>query len=463
MHRNDGLARKGLFCGIILAAALLFAMLPTLISGVRADGEETGIKTVDVTDDDVHKDKYLSGYYEGTVNKDGSGVRELPGSKSKVDGTKKDDILKTSKGKQVVLNKGAKVYIFGEQRDSDADIWYHVQCTFENEVFVGYVYSGRVTVADAVITFTPTPTLTPEETATPVPSQEGKNELKEPTSTPNETTQNMTDTAKKNPLSIWKLLLILLAAFISFVVIYMIVNHYAEKKIDEEMKHAPDRDYTLPHLEGESDEDYERARRKARKKEVARDFKDQRKRNIADELELDADQVGEIEDFDNFKINMDGVFDDYTETQESVSAAVAEAVSEDAREQQGAIAPEARKTVEEWNATEAELIKNLSDNADEQEKELIRQIVPNYVQPQNNAEPAEASDGAAGEYTFTPEEMILRRKLDELKEQDVIVHKKRGVGEVIDNSDPNIIQVRFDRDLRFLKKDKLVQKHLVEL
>ena len=463
MHRNDGAAKKGLLSVIILAAALLLAMLPGIISGVHAEGEDTTeVKTVDTSEDVVNKDHYLNGYYEGTVNKDGSAVRELPGSKNKSDGKKKDDILKTSKGKQVILSKGTKVLIFGEQRDSDADVWYHVQVTFENEVFVGYVYSGRVTASDTLIAFTPTPTPSPEITEeVPTPTIKGENGLKEPTTAPSETTSNMVEKAKKSPWSIWKLLLILLAAFVSFVIIYMIVNHYAEKKIDEEMKHSPNRDYTLPQLEGESDEDYERARRKARKKEVARDDKDQRKRNIADELELDEEQIGEIDDFDNFKINMDGVFDDYTDTQESVSAAVAEAVSEDAREQ-GAAAPEARKTVEEWNATEAELIKNLSDNADEQEKELIRQIVPNYVQPQTAEEPAAAADGSE-EITFTPEELILRKKLDELKEQDVLVHKKRGVGEVIDNSDANIIQVRFDRDLRFLKKDKLVKKHLVDL
>ena len=77
-------------------------------------------------------------------------------------------------------------------------------------------------------------------------------------------------------------------------------------------------------------------------------------------------------------------------------------------------------------------------------------------------EPAAAADGSE-EITFTPEEMILRKKLDELKEQDVLVHKKRGVGEVIDNSDANIIQVRFDRDLRFLKKDKIAKKELIDL
>ena len=463
MHRKDGLARKGLFCGLILAAALLFAMLPNLISGVHAEGEDdTGVKTVDTSEDNIKQKEYLEGYYKGEVSQNDSAMRETPGTKDKTTGEKKNDILKTSKGKQVILKKGTEVLVFGERNDSDAESWYHCQVTFENEVFVGYLYYKRVTRKDPVITFTPTPTPSPEITEeVPTPTIKGENELKEPTTAPSETTNNMVEKAKKSPWSIWKLLLILLAAFVSFVIIYMIVNHYAEKKIDEEMKHSPNRDYTLPQLEGESDEDYERARRKARKKEVARDYKDQRKRNIADELELDEEQIGEIDDFDNFKINMDGVFDDYTDTQESVSAAVAEAVSEDAREQ-GAAAPEARKTVEEWNATEAELIKNLSDNADEQEKELIRQIVPNYVQPQTAEEPAAAADGSE-EITFTPEEMILRKKLDELKEQDVLVHKKRGVGEVIDNSDANIIQVRFDRDLRFLKKDKLVKKHLVDL
>ena len=77
--------------------------------------------------------------------------------------------------------------------------------------------------------------------------------------------------------------------------------------------------------------------------------------------------------------------------------------------------------------------------------------------------PAANASAPAGEVTFTPEEMVLRRKLDELKEQDVLVHRKHGTGEVIDNSDPNVIQVRFGRDLHFLKKDKLVKRKMVEL
>ena len=75
MHRNDGAAKKGLLSVIILAAALLFAMLPGIISGVHAEGEDTTeVKTVDTSEDVVNKDHYLNGYYEGTVNKDGSAV-----------------------------------------------------------------------------------------------------------------------------------------------------------------------------------------------------------------------------------------------------------------------------------------------------------------------------------------------------------------------------------------------------
>ncbi|MBP5489182.1 MAG: hypothetical protein J6Y10_01105 [Lachnospiraceae bacterium] len=458
MHRNDGLARKSLLCVMVLAAALLFAMMPHMLKAARAEGDEPGGTTTDInTDDDIiNKQQYLNGYYEGTVTKDGSSVRALPGTKDE-NGKTKNDIVKTSAGKQVILNKGDKVKVYGERRDSDKDTWYHIQCTVGEEVITGYVYSGRVTRENTQITFTPTPTETPEATpTTAVPtSEEKQNELKSATPTPQEQTKDMAETAKKEPWTIWKLLFILGAAFITFVLIYMIVNHYAEKKIDEEMRHAPDRDYTLPHLEGESDEDYERERRKARKKEVARDFKDQRKRNMTDELELDADQIGEIDDFSNFTINMDGVFDDDS-TRKAVSAAVTEAVSEDAREQSSAAG-----RAETWSASDAKLVRNLSDHADEQEKELIRQIAPEYAQPKKPAASAPAGDEE--EITFTPEEMVLRRKLDQLKEQDVLVHKKRGVGEVIDNSDPNIIQVRFDRDLRFLKKDKLVKKHLVDL
>ena len=60
----------------------------------------------------------------------------------------------------------------------------------------------------------------------------------------------------------------------------------------------------------------------------------------------------------------------------------------------------------------------------------------------------------------TPEER-LRMKIDSLRAGEVFVHKLYGEGEVIDNSDSEVIQVRFGRDLRFLKKEKLARKDLV--
>lgn len=470
MHRNVGLAKRGLFCLAVLAAAILFAMLPGMMRAAHAEGDDTEIKTVDTSEDNINKQQYLNGYYKGKINKDSSAVREKPGSKDKATGEKKDDILKTSTGKQVLLKKGAEVIIFGEQSDSDADVWYHIQVTFEKEVFTGYVFSGRVTRENTQITFTPTPTEEPTATDTPKPTSaleegDGKGELKEPTKAVDNKTSDMVKTAEDDSLGILKYVLILLAAFVAFIAVYMIVNHYAEKKIDDEMKLTSKRDDEIEQLEGESDEDFESARRKTRKKSVARDYKDQRQRKLSEELELDEEQNAEIDDFDNFKINMDGVFDDYTDTRESVSAAVTEAVTEDAREIEEVSSNIGRdvKSVEEWSAADDNLLRRLAENADAQEKEIIQQIAPNYVQSAAPAKPAATGDAASDEITFTPEEMILRRKLDELKEQDVLIHRKRGVGEVIDNSDPNIIQVRFDRDLCFLKKDKLVKKNLVRL
>ena len=101
-----------------------------------------------------------------------------------------------------------------------------------------------------------------------------------------------------------------------------------------------------------------------------------------------------------------------------------------------------------------------SSDADEQEKALIAQIVPNYAM--NEDQQGIAEPAAPAEPEATPE-VVIRAALDALKEQDTLVHKEYGVGEVIDNSDPQIIQVRFGRDLRFLKKDRLARKQLVDM
>ncbi len=52
----------------------------------------------------------------------------------------------------------------------------------------------------------------------------------------------------------------------------------------------------------------------------------------------------------------------------------------------------------------------------------------------------------------------LREKIEQLQEHDLVRHVVYGEGEVCDNSDVKLLEVRFGNDMRFLKKDQLVNK-----
>ncbi len=55
----------------------------------------------------------------------------------------------------------------------------------------------------------------------------------------------------------------------------------------------------------------------------------------------------------------------------------------------------------------------------------------------------------------------LRARIDRLKQHDIVTHKYFGKGEVFDNSDVKLMEVRFGLDVRYLNKDSLVAKHLL--
>ena len=56
-----------------------------------------------------------------------------------------------------------------------------------------------------------------------------------------------------------------------------------------------------------------------------------------------------------------------------------------------------------------------------------------------------------------------RAAVDRLQQHDIINHKVYGEGEVYDNSDVKLMEVRFGNDVRFLNKDSIVAKKLIEI
>lgn len=66
------------------------------------------------------------------------------------------------------------------------------------------------------------------------------------------------------------------------------------------------------------------------------------------------------------------------------------------------------------------------------------------------------------EQTREPDEKrALRNEINKLKPHDMVLHKYFGKGEVYDNSDVKLLEVRFGSDVRFLNKESLISKRLL--
>lgn len=78
-------------------------------------------------------------------------------------------------------------------------------------------------------------------------------------------------------------------------------------------------------------------------------------------------------------------------------------------------------------------------------------------------EPKPQGDVKTNAMREVEEKKSLRAAIERLKERDIVIHQYFGEGEVYDNSDVKLLEVRFGNDVRFLNKDSLVSKKLLEI
>ncbi len=116
----------------------------------------------------------------------------------------------------------------------------------------------------------------------------------------------------------------------------------------------------------------------------------------------------------------------------------------------------------------------MKTNYRESQAEQVFQDV--YVKRGMEEEPEEKED-RSGNYAYidqggseeikanavkeSEERRALREEIEELREHDLVIHKYFGKGEVYDNSDVRLIEVRFGGDVRFMNKDALAAKKLM--
>ena len=431
---------KRTFAPIFRVLAVTALALCCLLAGrkaLAADAGDTGVNTPTPTptpiQDYVNKEQYLNGYYRGYVVRDAAPVRLGPGTKAYPELTLDD-------GTPVRLAKDTEVYVWGETKDVDLDVWYHITAEFKGQQIEGYIYIERVKRENTQILFTPTPT--PEPTPTEVVML---TDTPDPVSvTPGggtpaatETPSNIDEVQKAPSSKKWIPILVVCLIVITLIIIYTIFQRIQEKKLEEEMERYSKRRPAMERLDGEKEEDFKEA-----------------KKNYYASMNF-----GHEEDQKKPDSKYDSSFEDEFEEEDRLSDDDVKVV-DDFR----------RKGEEKHKAS-----RPVEDSFDVSDDDLayFDRLKGNTEAPSGNAikkagSAASILDESPSVDSYfeadepTPEER-LRIKLDALRAQDEIVHKLYGEGVVVDNSDSDIIQVRFGRDLRFLKKDKLARKELVEL
>ncbi len=288
---------------------------------------------------------------------------------------------------------------------------------------------------------------------------------------PSEGNKQMKEESKG--LGPWKYVLILAIVLVILTIIYTVYNRIQEQKLESEMERYTS-SHTIEPLEGEDEEDFRQA-----KKDYYSHLKlgDQRNRDLGEE----------IGNPDDIQLDLIGVFENEAADVEEIARTV-----QNEQEEQEALEEDFSVNIDEsmFEEEDAFAAEEIAENPDMEEisetaseEAVVEEVkeetwvpeekAPHTEEPVAESEPEEdiriyrmpvsPVPAAAGEAANVPDtpEAERRARLDRLKEQEWIQHKLYGEGEVIDNSDAEIIQVRFGRDLRFLKKEKLARKDLV--
>lgn len=439
--------------GKILAVLTVLAVC--LIFGNKALADDTPTPTP--IRDYVNEEQYKTGYYRGYVASESATVRKGPGTKAYPE-------LKLEDGTVVKLKKGDEVFVWGETKDVDLDVWYHITGKFKDEDYEGYIYIKRVNRENTQIQFTPAPTPTPTPTPVPVISEpaevpedpditEPTPEQKQEVELPKNLDDAKEDRDNNKPL---KTILVICLIFIVLISAYFLYQRVQEKKLEEEMERYSKQRPALERLDGEDEESFKEVKKQYyASMNIGRDGrKESAKKPVSHIDELD----DELND-DDLKLNV-------SKNSDTGDLYEIDSLSDDDV-----------KIINDFHAN-SDIFDDEDKVSDSSDDDLSDEDLKYFEKMKGNVEaPSASAIAAAGSAESildespivnscfeddapTPEER-LRMKIDSLRAGEVFVHKLYGEGEVIDNSDSEVIQVRFGRDLRFLKKEKLARKDLV--
>lgn len=101
----------------------------------------------------------------------------------------------------------------------------------------------------------------------------------------------------------------------------------------------------------------------------------------------------------------------------------------------------------------APVIRNVDDNGPVTEEVPEEVYVKSSSDDDDDYEPSRSNG-----YKEPEEKRALRAAIENLREHDLVYHVIYGEGEVSDNSDVKLLEVKFGNDVRFLKKEQLIAR-----
>nr|WP_295684532.1 SH3 domain-containing protein [uncultured Lachnoclostridium sp.] len=300
----------------------------------------------------------------------------------------------------VKLKKGTEVTILSEVMVGKKP-WYEIRFEFEKNEVVGYATSTYIEKTSKTVTPTPIPTLSPTPTITPTTEPTAIPTV-EPTTSP---TQNQKETDNsKGSMILW------IFGGIAMVALGIVLALSVKKKRKEEYAEANEVSKKVEKLKNmvitkdidEKESPDEKLKRKAQGK-FTKEGKPTRQ-------PVAVQHTSEVY-VKNSKLNESSIVTD------------------------------------EFAATSEQVIEDISKNKDRLEKNSLEK--ENLGKENLGKESVEKTD--------------LRKAIQALREHDIVIHKYFGKGEVFDNSDVKLIEVRFGGDVRFLNKEQLVNKKLLQI
>ena len=382
--------------------------------------EAAGIRYAPDTSGSLDGENAAVVFYEGRVSvRSVANVRTGPGTSA--------DVLNVD-GENIQLRNGDMVIILGEETNTSNEVWYHIRFTVNGTEVEGYCRSDFITRTDVTITPTPTPSPSP----TPEPETEPTTEEPaSPTPTTAPEREEGGGSLTKILLIIFLILFVLAAAYIAY---YFLI--YKKQKEEQRM------------------------RQKQAGKTIARKRTPGEDGQVNQAVLRQGSGGGPGRTTGQPRTGTGGSRPAGPRPTGSRPAGASGRTSGIGTARPAGSTGSGSRPVQGGQHTAQPKSQPKSQSQEVKPAQPVKkEPVQTAPEPENNTR--DLFTPRPQEAFATEDREALREEINNLEAGDYVMHKYLGIGQVYDNSDVKLIEIRFGSDMRFLNKESCIMKRIL--